>query len=67
MHSVGDAERQIRQLEGSIGHQKTVAAALVRNGYRGAAAEVLMRVGRLQSRLDARRRDTGTQKPFHAE
>ena len=62
MQGFRDVDRHIDQLQGSIAHQKAVAASLARNGYMGAAAEVLVLVGTLQARLETRLRHTASQK-----
>ncbi len=62
MLGFANPDRRIRELEYRIADQKTVAASLARNGFMGAAAEVLVRVGKLQMRLEARRRDAKTQR-----
>jgi uncharacterized coiled-coil protein SlyX len=53
--SLENAERRIRELEGRVAHQKTLAAKLSHHGYHGAAAEVLSLVGTLQDRLGRNR------------
>jgi len=46
-----DTERQIRQLEARLAHQQVVARQLADNGFKGAAAQTLLLVETLQSRL----------------
>jgi hypothetical protein len=50
-----DADRQFRQLQARIAHQKGLAADLARHGFKGAAADVLMLLATLQERLGERR------------
>jgi hypothetical protein len=50
-----DADRQFRQLEARIAHQKLLAGDLARHGFKGAAANALMLLATLQERLGERR------------
>ena len=51
-----ETERQFRQLEARIAHQKMLAAQLARHGFKGAAAEALLLLATLQGRLSDKRR-----------
>jgi ATP-dependent protease HslVU (ClpYQ) peptidase subunit len=51
-----NTDRNLRQLEGRIAHQKLLAAQLAHHGFKGAAADALALLATLQDRLSDKRR-----------
>jgi hypothetical protein len=59
------AQRQIRELEARVAHQRSLAVQLARHGFKGAEAEALALVATLQDRLGRDRRNAASMARDH--